>query len=179
MFFFSCDNDLSFILFTFLTVHDEIKSRLHSGKTWYYLVKNLSSCSTSKIVKSNVSSSTCCTVSRGTWYRTLREEHKLSVWRARCWERYLVIRRRKWHDIEENCPVSSFPRQILSRWLNNGGWNWRGVWHAEKKCLQRFGGEVMVERDSFKNLGKDGRIILNWFYWNRMGRRGFESCRWR
>ena len=38
MFFLSCDNDLSFILFTFWTVHDEIKRRLHSGKTWYYLV---------------------------------------------------------------------------------------------------------------------------------------------
>jgi len=37
----------------------------------------------------------------------------------------------------------------------------------------------MMDRGSLKDLGIDGSIIINWFYWNRMGGWGFESCRWR
>jgi hypothetical protein len=34
-----------------------------------------------------------------------------------------------------------------------------------------------MERDSLKDLGIDGRKILNRFYRNRIGGRGLESCR--
>lgn len=145
LFFLSCDKDLSFILFTFWTVHGEIKSRLHSGKTWYYLVKNLSSNSISKNVKGNVCRSTCCTVSCGTWYRTLREEPKLRVWRTGYWERCLGIRRREWHDTEENYSVSSFTRQILSRWLNHVRWNWQGIGTQRRNAYR-----VLVGKDDGK-----------------------------
>jgi hypothetical protein len=67
------------------SVHEEIKSRLKSGNAWYHFVQNLLLSSLlSKNINMQNYNFACCFYGCETWSLTLREEHRLKVFKTGC-----------------------------------------------------------------------------------------------
>jgi hypothetical protein len=116
---------------------------------------------------------------------TLRQEHRLRVFRTGCWGEYSDPRGRKWREAEEHCIMRSFITCTLHQMLLGAcSMHWR-----DEMCTI-FWSEGLKGRDHSEDLGVDGRMVLKlilgkqcgkvWtgFIWLRIGTSGGLSWTW-
>jgi hypothetical protein len=130
-------------------IHDEIKSRLNSGKACCHSVQNLFY---SRLISKNLKIKICKTVILPVvlygceiWYLTLREEHRLRVfWEQSVEEDIWTLKEGRW-IVEKNCIMMNFITCILHRtllgWLNQVGWGGGtcSTHRGGERYLQGFG----------------------------------------
>jgi len=66
---------------------------------------------------------------------------------------------------EELNDVYCSPNIVRVIKIEKNGMAWTcSAYGVEKRCIQRFGGGNMWERDNLGDPGVDGRIILRWIF---------------
>jgi hypothetical protein len=145
------------------SIHEEMKSRLKSGNVWYRSVQNILSAS---LLSKEINTKIYVTVNLPAvsygcevWSLTLREAHRLRVFKNRVLKREEISREwRRLHNGElyELYSSSNIIRVIKSRiiiiWAGYVAWMGR-----VEMCTGFWWGDLM-ERDHLENLDVDGRV---------------------
>ena len=133
------------------SIHEEIKCRLQSGNTCYYLVQNLLSSSLlSKDIKVKIYRTIILPFDLyecETWFHTVSEEHRLRIFRNRVLRKIFGPKRGnimgEWQKQHNETLYDLYSPNILVN--NSRRMERRGACstHGEyKRCIQDLGGEI-------------------------------------